>query len=596
MKTKQKCLTVIAGIVLAALPEVFAGNEQGIDYYRAELYGAAKIFFLQQTGQSASDQAENYYYLGQTYYKLGQKDSAQYYYDKSITADAEYPFGYIGTGTLLLEKGDFKQAEELFKKATGLAKKDPSAPTAVAEAYIAYKKYNEAADALKKAKKIDKTYSGIWITEGDMLMQQGKTGEATSDFDMAIRFNPSDKSAYLNCARVYKKINPDEALNYLQQALNVDQEYIPAYAEIGDINFTKGRNYKADNDTLNAGECYEKALAAYEKFISVQGVPLIQRERYAQLLVFTKQYDKAQAEIESVLAEDPSNIVMHWIRPYNNLALNNNDLALEQMKSYLELVPAEKHLYEDYMTLGDIYLAKLQYGEAEESYEKAMKIEPSRSAELYGKLILAAEDAKDFPTVITYWEKYFEVNPDFPTLDLYKYGRDIYYAAAALANEETAAAEANNPTLADENAQAFSQYIQKGDKAFADMIERKPDLYYGYQWRADLNALQDYYNMFRKKTVDYVAKPYYEAAIAFNTANNENGERNKDLITGYNYLAKYAIDKEDLSACIEYQKKILEIDPNNTQAQNSLKKLLDFQQKRKAAAAAKARAAAAEGL
>jgi tetratricopeptide (TPR) repeat protein len=581
MKTKQKSLLLVASALLAST--AFAGNnEQGIDYYRAELYGAAKIFFLQQTGQNTADQAENYYYLGQTYYKLGQSDSAQYYYDKSIATDAEYPFGYIGNGTLTLEKGDFKQAEELFKKATGLAKKDPSVATSVAEAYVAQKKYTEAEEALKKARKINKEYSGLWITEGDMLLQQGKVGDATGKFDMAIRFNPNEKLAYLNCAKVYKTINPEQSLEYLQKSVDIDANYIPAYAEIGDINLKLGNDYKDANDTLQADECFEKALAAYEKFISIPGVPMLQQERYAQLLFFTRQYDKAEKQIEAVLAQDAENIVMHRIRAYNNFALDKDDVAIEQLTTLLSGLPEDKHLYLDHYLMGNSYIKQGNFKKAEESYKNAAKIDQQKEAELYAMLIVSADKAKDYLAAIDFYEHYFEITPDASTADFFNYGMDIYIVASTYATKDVAAEEKTDAQLKAQNETAFQTFFQKADKAFSSVIERKSDNYLGYFWKARLYALADAYDQVRDVQMKGLAKPHYETALPWLIKNNESGDRNTDIVETYRYLGNYYYTVEKKTdKLVECYQKILEYDPDNATAKN----VLDQIRKNKAAAA-----------
>lgn len=585
----------LTSALLVALPAVaLAGsNEKGIDYYRAELYGAAKVFFLAQTNQTPAEKAENYYYLGQSYYRLEQNDSARYYYNLAVETDPEYAFGYVGQGSLELANDNSKVAEELFKKANKLAKTDPSVFTAIAESYVAKDLYDKAKDALGKARKINKQYSGIYTTEGDMLMKQGRIGDANGYYDNAILYNPDDKLAYLKCAQVYKNINPSRAIEYLDKLVALDANYIPAYAEIGDINRNLGQDYKDNGEDEKADQCFAKALAAYEKFISIPGVPLLQQERYAQLLFFTKRYDKAEAQIRSVLEQDNDNAVMHRIRAYNNFALGKDDLALEQLTAVLENLPTEKHLYVDYTTLGDIYLKKRQYEEAENSYKKALAIDTTKTIVLYANLIKAADEAKDYPVSIAFWEKYFEVNPEYQPLDLLEFGKDNYFAAATYLKDSVVVAEKADAALAATNEKSFNFFIQKGDKAFSDLIERRPELYYGYQWRADLNALADSYNTLRQKPVAFAAKPFYEKAIEFNLANNADGKRTSDIKTGYQYLAKYYIEQNDINTCIDIYQKILEVDPNDAGAKATLQKLTDHQKKVKAQQAA--RAAAAQG-
>ncbi|MDR1632439.1 MAG: tetratricopeptide repeat protein [Dysgonamonadaceae bacterium] len=556
MKTRIKKMLLLATVLLVSAANSFAGsNEKGIEYYRAELYGAAKIYFMQQKNLSATEQAEAYYYLGQTYYKLNQVDSAQYFYKKAVEADPEYPFGYVGLGKLDV-KNNPKAAEDLFKKAFGLAKKDASVPTEVAEIYIAEGNKIKAGEALERARKANKKYSGIFVAEGDALKKEGKVGEACSLYENAVLFDKNNKTAYLRLAQIYKGINSDLALQYLNQVMEIDPSYIPAYAEIGDINYDKGR--------------YKAALEAYEKFIAVPGMPLTQHEKYAFALYFDEQYDKSQEEVKYVLSQDPDNSVMYRIEAYNNYKNKNFELGLEQMDKFIRNTPEEKHIYYDYVTLGDLQIEMKQPELAIESYKKALELDSTKTI-IYDKLTIAAEKAKNFPLSVEYYEKSFTINPDISLMSLFSYGRANFSAASYYIDPKTIEAE-TTPELAATNEVTFNTYIQKGTKAFSDVITRKPDTHLGYLWRANISALVDSYNQLREKPMTGVAKPYYEEALQYMLENNPDGKRNEDIIQCYRYLASYYFVLEDLVAVGEYYKKILEIDPNDEPA----KKILDM--------------------
>jgi tetratricopeptide (TPR) repeat protein len=184
-------------------------------------------------------------------------------------------------------------------------------------------------------------------------------------------------------------------------------------------------------------------------------------------------------------------------------------------------------------------------------------------------LTTAAEKAKNFPLAIEYYEKSFEVNPDFSLETLFYYGQDNFNAASYYIDPTVIAAE-TTPDLAAGNQAAFDVFVQKGNKAFTDVIARKPDTYLGYLWRANINALVDSYNQMRDKPMTGVAKPYYEEALQFMLANNSDGKRDKDIIDCYRYLASYYYSIDDLSTVGDYYKKILAIDPNNEQAKKAL--------------------------
>jgi tetratricopeptide (TPR) repeat protein len=557
-KNSRKMLSV-AGVFLLYAASVFAGgNEKGIEYYRAELYNAAKIFFLSQTNQSVTEKAENCYYLGQTYYQLNQVDSAQYYYQKAIDTDLEYPFGYIGIGKLELKKGNAKGAEELFKKANGFAKKNPSIQTTIADVYTDAGLYTEAKIALDKARKVNKNYSGIYVSEGDMLKKEGKIGDACSRYDNAILFNKSDKVAYLKSAQVYKEINSAEALRYLDKLIAIDPNYIPAYAEIGDINRENGQ--------------YKKALDAYEKFVAIPGVPILQHERYAQLLYFTDQYDKSLDRINYVLSQDPDNFVMHRLEAYNNYKLENYAKGLEQLKSALQSTSVERHIYSDYLYLGNMYTNEKQYKEALDAYQKAAELDSSKP-EINKALADAAGGLLDYENAIKYYDKYFETGGDAVlALDYYWYTMAVYSGARNIAVPENPDAVVT-PEQAALNEATFYAYIEKGDKACSELISRLPNVYHGYIWKANLYTLVDSYVQKKTGNFEAIAKPYVDGALEFMLAHNENGVRNKEIIDCYRYLVNYYAILEDKNGIIDYSKKILEIDPNDEISKKTLETL-----------------------
>jgi len=548
-KMNKRKLLILTGFFFLAIVNVFAGsNEKGIEYFRAELYDAAKIFFLQQTNQSAPEQAQNYYYLGQTYHQLNQEDSASYYYQKSIETLPEYPFGYIGQGRQELQKGNTKAAEDLFKKANGFAKKDPSVQTAIAEAYVNIGDYNNANLALDKARKINNKYSGIYVVEGDMLMKQGKVGEACGRYDNAILFDNTDKVAYLKLAQVYKDINTAESLKYLDRLVALDPNYIPAYALIGDIDREAGK--------------YQAALDAYEKFIAIPGVPLLQHERYAQLLYFTGQYPKALDHIQYVLSKDPNNLVMKRLEAYNSYRLENYDGGLKQLQAFLQDMPKEKHIFQDYTTLGNLAIKTKQHKLAIDAFQKAIEMDSTKT-ELYKEMANAALNSGSYLDAISYYEKYLALDPDADALDYYTYANANYAAAA---NYIT------NPNAVMDEA-AFKNFVQKGDKAYIEIIRRKPELYYGYLGRANINSLLDKYDADKTGKTQGYAKPLFEAALPVMQNNNSDGARNGDIISAYKYLVSYYASVSDTPNVIDYCKKILQIDPNDEMARKALTSL-----------------------
>lgn len=549
MKMNLRKLLMIAGGLLIFYSGALASvNEKGIDYYRAELYGAAKIYLSNKAPSlQGGDKAEAYYYLGECYAATEMADSAAYYYKKAIETDAEYPYAYIGEGKLELKKGNLQPANELFKKAIGFSKKNPAIHTAVAEAYINAKKYDEANETLDKARKVDKNYSGIYVAEGDMLMAQGKTGDACAKYENAILFDKTDKVAYLKEARVYKTINPTLSLEILDRLLEVDPDYIPAFAEIGEINFNTG--------------FYTKSIEAYAKFIEIPGVPIKHHANYASLLYFTKNYAQSQAEIRKILVVDPQNVVMHRIQSYNNYELGNYELGLEQMEAFFRLIPQEQIIALDYIYFGRLLDKNKQPELAVESYKKALEKDNTKT-DVYKEIATAYNNQKNYVEAVNYYKEYIDKDPDATLIDIFTYGQACYSAA------NQALAENADPNLTPGSVTVDSikrtGYLTQADNIFEQVIERSPSSYLGYLWRGHCNSGMDL------DASKGLAKPYYEKALEIMLANNADGKRNKDIIDIYRYLGFYYYVQNDIPNSRMNFSKILEIDPENEIAKQAL--------------------------
>ena len=549
--SKKKIFSLLSAFLFVSI--AFASsNERGIDCYRAGLYEAAKIFFNSQTNQSAKDQAENYYYQGLIAYDTNDINQASEYFNKAVAADPTYPFGFVGQGMISLSKGDSKAAEDFFKKAGGLAKKDASVQTEIASAYLNANMDGKVREALDKARKIDRRHAGVLVVEGDLLMKQNKVGDASARFENAILFDQKDKASYLKLARVYKQINPELALNYLDRLIAIDPNYIPAYAEIGDINYATGY--------------YGKAIDAYEKFISIPGVPVEQHAKYAQLLYFTDQYDKSLAQIDAVLKQDPENLIMYRIQAYNNFKLEKYDLALPQLLNFMAKMPEDKHIFLDYMNLARIYLALKQPNEAIQALLKAEKIDESKASEIYRELTNAYEGIKDYPSAVKAYDRYFEVSDNIQPYDYLYAGMNNYQASAHYMTAVLAESANTNSVYMD----SLNYYVAKGEQAFAKLVELRPESYHGYLWKANINSILDAVEYAKTEKMSGKAKVYFEEAIAVMTVLNENGSRNKDIISGYDYLSNYYYISKNNPMVIESNKKILELDPENAKAKQTL--------------------------
>ncbi|MDR0232845.1 MAG: tetratricopeptide repeat protein [Dysgonamonadaceae bacterium] len=545
MKMNWKKTQAIAGSILLGIASVFAasGNEKGIEFFRAELFDAAKIELKNQVAQSEGTAlAEAFYYIGKSYLATNQLDSAAIFFRKAIETDPEYPYGHIGEGMLALRNNNAKLADDLFKKALSLDKKDPAVPVAIVAAFIELNQYAKAEEFLDKARKINKKFSGIYVAEGDMLMSQGDIGGASSRYENAIYFNPNDKLAHLKKARVYKAINPDLALEILLRLLEIDPSYIPAFAELGDV------YYKMNN--------YTKAIEAYRKFIEIPGVPVERLINYASLLYFTKEYAQSLEIINKVLASNPENFVMRRLQFYNNFELGNYTLGLKQAEKFIQTGPQGELIAQDFVYYGRLLSQSGNIAAAIDAFNKALTIDPEKT-DVFRDLALAYEAKEDFSNAIVFYKKFIENDKNATLGDVFNLGRMAYTAGR---QEIT-----GTPEEIAADALVRKNFLMEADAAFAQMIERSPDSYLGYFWRGRVNFVLD------PETTLGLAKPFYEQAANILAAMPEGSTRNSNLVESYRYLVFYYYSREDFPAAKDFAQRILDIDPTNDTALQVLK-------------------------
>ncbi len=176
----------------------FAANYvDGIEYFNADQPDRAKILLERTMNDAGTNQAKSYYYLGEIAFGAKDYAAATQYYQKGISLDAKYPYNHIGMGKLALNNKNGKMAEELFKAALKLVKKDAGVNLAIAKAYYetgtpGYEKY------LEKAYKIDKKLPEYFMFLGDVAADKKEgnyAGNAAALYENAILFDA-------NCIRL----------------------------------------------------------------------------------------------------------------------------------------------------------------------------------------------------------------------------------------------------------------------------------------------------------------------------------------------------------------------------------------------------------
>ena len=184
---------VLSLCLLGGTFSMFAqGYKDGVEYYKVNQYENANELLQRNLNNPETNKAQAYYYLGAIALQNGNKAQAKTYFDQGIAANATDGYNYVGLGALALADNNPKLADDSFKKAISMDKKDPELAIAIARSYynanpVAYAK--DITKYINQAKKINKTNPAPYILEGDMLAAEKKYGDAAGYYEMAENFD-----------------------------------------------------------------------------------------------------------------------------------------------------------------------------------------------------------------------------------------------------------------------------------------------------------------------------------------------------------------------------------------------------------------------
>jgi stress-induced-phosphoprotein 1 len=241
--------------------------------------------FEKEQKKSSGGSAEEEKTLGNDEYKKRKFEKALYHYDQAIELNPNEPIYYTNKAIVYLEMREADKAIEACDKAVEVCKaghydfkKLGKAFAKKASAYVLKHNYDEAIeffrqsllenhdDKVKEEMKkvenikkdletksyIDPKHAEEHRLKGNDFYNQGKYPESIKEYEEAIKRDPNQARLHFNLATaLVKMIDYPSALHHIIKCLELDSNYIKAYAKKGDLHF-----YLKE---------YHKALEAYEK-------------------------------------------------------------------------------------------------------------------------------------------------------------------------------------------------------------------------------------------------------------------------------------------------------------------------------------------
>ncbi len=548
-------------IILGTLAFVSFANAQtlpeAIKKTDNERYESAEADFRALIAKDPNSGA-NYFYFGENYFKRGDADSANIFYQKGVELAPTFPLNFIGLGKVMLSKNDVNGAKAQFFKATSISQnKNAEVFRKLAEAWLAteYKNPDEAINAANSAVKLEPKNPEGFIILGDAQLEKNPSdgGGPIKNYKMATTLDPKSAKGILREGKLYQRgRNYQLALEKYKEAMTLDPTFAPAYREIAELYFLAAQP--------------AKSIEYWKKYLELNNSDYA-RYRYLSALFSNKQYADAVTEYEGLKAKGFKNLYLERLAGYSYAEMGDKtdkeaySKGIVAMDNFFGMAPANfKFLPADYKYKG-ILLARTgkdSLGLIE--MEKAIALDPSSAKVMLSEMSNVSYRAKKYDKVSMYLER--KMAADAASLDnndYFNYGRANYNLGNSKLNE--AAAIKDKKAAAAKEAEATPFYV-KADTAFAHLIKLNPNWVTAYTWKGRSSA--------SLKNMDN-AKAAYDKGTSLVKPEEKTGSYKKDIIEALEFNGYYYVEKKDKENADATFNQLKEIDPNNPKVINYFK-------------------------
>ncbi len=350
-------------IVVGTALSVFSYNasaqtlQEGITAIDSHKYAKAKQIFTNMIASSPN--AENYFYLGNTYLTQFEPNFtlAADSFNKGIAADKKDYLNKIGLASIKLGKGDKSGISDIQKIVEDSKGKDSEVLYRAGEALTLFDKNSNpdlAVDYINRAiEKAPKT--GVpayyYYTLGDayrlkITNSPQVAGAAMSAYDKALPVARNKASVYTRIATLWMAAQQwQNAKENIDKAIAADQSYAPAYKARAGYDIRYLQNAEATKDLLN-----------YAKYADDD--PYTQLE-ISKLFFTNDDYANAKSTLDKIFdkVEDP---IKYKLRAYIEYGDGDFANAKQNMNTFISTVDASRVQPADQGLLGliDAGLAK----------------------------------------------------------------------------------------------------------------------------------------------------------------------------------------------------------------------------------------------
>lgn len=525
--------------------------EEGLKFYNEERFDQAKQSLINLNKKGENEQAD--YLLGEIYFQNGQLDSASICYQQGINKNPKYLYNYTGLGKVSLQKGDIADAKANFEKVKKGAKSDLKLLLSVADATLNANKKDTtiASEYIHIAQDKDSKSPYLHIALGDLNLQRRDIGRALSDYNNALYYGADAQVVGFKLASIYSRTNniKDAEKSYKDIITAKPNAALP-YKKMGDMFFSFGK--------------YAEAKSAYDSYFSKTTPTSDEKEKYALIQFFNKNYDATEALLKEITVQNQDNPVLFRVRAYSAYERGDYNNGLMFMNKFFSIQKPEKTICLDYEYYAKLLSKNDQDSLAAINFLKAYDFDSTKFQNLEEAGKIFSKLKKHDKAIFCYTQMSNNPQQDKSAL-AYMIGKEYYF------NGAESLTQTNNQSTLNEKSIVS---LNKADSCFQQVITLSPKFSGAYLWKARTLSLLD------PDAKSDKAKIAYENLLSVTQASQK--PDNSNIIECYRYLASYNylqfekgnknlnLKKEYKKASIDYFEKILVISPSDKQASDSL--------------------------
>ncbi len=567
MKTKILIFLIVTLPVLNGMAQ--EDKSPGRLYLNDLQFNLARDYYQGQLKSSPND-VSIYCALGEAYIGLQKADSAKMMYQKAFAIEPKNPTVLIGLGKTALLDGDYEAESDYFDKARKQDKKNPAVYWQIAKAcYDLFKKDTITGNQyLTQGMEMNSKFPGFHMVMGDWEYNKKNYGKAANAYERAIYFEPNSILAHRKLGEIYAaaRFYP-QARDEYNKCIEIDTDQIWVYKDLGDLYYSLGR--------------YAEAEKNYKIYMSKAEVTMDDKERYALILFFDKKYDEASDMLKEVMKKNSDESVLLRIRGYIDYETGHYQEGADFMKRFFELHDPSKNLFTDY-----IYYAKLlqktgQDMQAMENFKKALAMD-STKIQIFSYLADLAANNMLHAKAAHYYQELINHGGDKAT-NYFDIGRQDYwegYRYKAKFDSLYKLQKTKNIPFPDSTAvrDSMLMWFQNAVSAFTEVTKLDSTFYNSYLFIGRIQT-----TWLDPELETDAGKKAYEKLLQLLLEQGGVEKHSSLIIECYNTLASNAYfdylrfkktdegkAKEYLNSSKEYFRKVLDIDPKEKHASESI--------------------------